>query len=61
VNIVSVNLAAKLGFLFQGIKPRTWLEQQRARQSITSYIIFWLVSLLALGILIYLRSHIPVA
>jgi len=60
VNIVSVNLAAKLGFLFQGIKPRTWLEQQRARQSITSYIIFWLVSLLALGILIYLRSHIPV-
>jgi len=58
VNIVSVNLAAKLSFLFLGIKPRTWLDQQRARQSITSYIVFWLVSLLALGTLVYLRSHI---
>ena len=58
VNIVSVNLAAKLGFLLLGIKPRTWLEQQRARQSITSYIFFWFITLLALGVLIYLRSHI---
>ena len=58
VNIVSVNLAAKLGFLFLGIKPRTWLEQQRARQSIASYIAFWLVTLLALGSLIYLRGQI---
>ncbi len=58
VNIVSVNLSAKLGFLFLGIKPRTWLDQQRARQSITSYIIFWFVSLLALATLIYLRGQI---
>ena len=58
VNIVSVNLAAKLGFLFLGIKPRTWLEQQRARQSMLSYITFWIISLLALGILIYLRGQI---
>ena len=58
VNIVSVNLAAKLGFLFLGIKPRTWLEQQRARQSIASYIAFWLVTLFALGSLIYLRGQI---
>ncbi len=60
VNIVSVNLAAKLGFLFLGIKPRTWLDQQRARQSITSYIIFWFISLLALGTLIYLRGRINI-
>ena len=60
VNIVSVNLAAKLGFLFLGIKPRTWLDQQRARQSITSYIIFWFVSLLALATLIYLRGKINI-
>lgn len=58
VNIASINLAAKLGFLFLGIKPRTWLEQQRARQSITSYIIFWFISLLALATLIYLRGQI---
>lgn len=61
VNIVSVNLAAKLGFLFLGIKPRTWLDQQRARQSIVSYIIFWLISLFALGTLIYLRSQINIS
>lgn len=60
VNIVSVNLAAKLGFLFLGIKPRTWIDQQRAKQSITSYIIFWVVILLVLTLLVYLRRHIPV-
>lgn len=58
VNVVSVNLAAKLGFLFLGIKPRSWLDQQRARQSVTSYIVFWMISLLALGSLIYLRGQI---
>jgi len=58
VNIVSINLSAKLGFLFLGIKPRTWLDQQRARQSITSYLIFWFISLFALGTLIYLRDQI---
>jgi len=58
VNVVSVNLAAKLGFLFLGIKPRTWLDQQAARQSITSYIAFWIISLVTLGVLITLRGQI---
>lgn len=60
VNVVSVNLAAKLGFLFMGIKPRTWLEQQRARQSMVLYIVFWALSLSILATLIYLRSQINV-
>ena len=59
VNIVCVNLSAKLGFLFMGIKPRTWLEQQRARQSMSSYILFWILSLCVLVMLIYLRNHLP--
>lgn len=59
VNIVCVNLSAKLGFLFLGIKPRTWLEQQRARQSMSSYILFWILSLCVLITLIYLRTHLP--
>ena len=29
VNIVAINLSAKLGFLIQGIKPRTWLEKKK--------------------------------
>lgn len=45
VNIVSVNLAAQLVLLFKGVKPRTWLEKQKARQSITINIIFWVVAL----------------
>lgn len=49
VNIVCLNLAAKLVFLSKGIKPRTWLEQQKARQSMGIYISIWLV---LLGILI---------
>ena len=58
VNIVCVNLAAKLGFLFMGIKPRTWLEQQRARQSMVSYISIWVILLIALTTLIYLRTRL---
>ncbi len=55
VNIVAVNLSAKLGFLIQGIKPRTWLEKQKAKQSMTSYIIIWVITLATLLFVIY--SH----
>ncbi len=53
VNIVCVNLAAKVVFLARGIKPRTWLEKQKARQSKALYMIFWLF---LLGVLIALMS-----
>lgn len=55
VNIVCVNLAAKISFLFRGIKPRTWLEKQKARQSMTLYIILWILTLAVLLVAIYLR------
>ncbi len=61
VNVVAVNLAAKLAFLVQGIKPRTWLEKQKARQSMTAYILFWIISLLILMVAIFLREEIPTA
>jgi len=48
VNIVSVNLAAKLVLIVRGVKPRTWLEKQKARQSMLAYIVFWVVTLLIL-------------
>ena len=41
VNIVCVNLAAKVVFLLRGIRPRTWLEKRKARQSITLYLLLW--------------------
>ena len=53
VNIVAINLSAKLGFLIQGIKPRTWLEKKKAKQSMQSYIIIWVLTLAVLLFVVY--------
>ena len=53
VNIVAVNLSAKLGFLIQGIKPRTWLEKEKAHQSMVSYILIWVITLAILLFVVY--------
>ncbi len=45
INVVCVNLSAKLAFIAKGVKPRTWIEKNKARQSVTVSVIFWLVSL----------------
>jgi uncharacterized hydrophobic protein (TIGR00341 family) len=57
VNVVCVNLSAKVTFLARGIKPRTGLEKQKARQSMTTYIVLWVVTLLILIVAIYLRHR----
>ena len=49
VNLVSVNLAAKLVLLLKGVKPRTWLDKQKARQSMLIYIVVWVISLAVLA------------
>lgn len=56
VNVVCVNLAAKVVFLSQGIKPRAWHEELKARQSMTVYLLLWAMSLLILLAVIYLRE-----
>jgi len=58
VNVVCVNLSAKIVFLARGLKPRTWLEIRKAKQSITAYMVFWFVSLLVLLVAIYLRGRV---
>ena len=55
VNIVCINLSAKLVFLFRGVKPRTWLEAHKAKQSILIYIATWIIMLAILVLAIYLR------
>lgn len=55
-NIVCVNLAAKLVFLVKGVKPRTWLEKKKAKQSMTVYILFWIASLATIVLIIFLRQ-----
>jgi uncharacterized hydrophobic protein (TIGR00341 family) len=55
VNIVCINLSAKLVFLLKGIQPRTWLETKKARQSRTLYLMVWITLLILLIVMIYLR------
>lgn len=56
INIVSVNLAAKLVFLAKGVKPRGWLDKRTARQSMAIYLLLWGVTLVVLVIAISLRA-----
>lgn len=56
VNIVCVNLASKLVFVFKKISPRTWLEKEKARRAMVIYVIGWIATLVALMIVIYLRQ-----
>ena len=56
VNVVCVNLASKLVFLVKGIRPRTWWQKEKARQSMATYLALWAVSLLVLLYAIYLWS-----
>jgi uncharacterized hydrophobic protein (TIGR00341 family) len=57
VNIVCINLSAKLVFLLKGIQPRTWLETRKARQSRTLYLMVWITLLILLIVMIYLRHR----
>ena len=43
-------------FALKGVRPRTWLEQKKARQSVTLNLVVWGLLLLALVALILLRS-----
>lgn len=56
VNIVCVNLSAKLTFLYKGVRPRTWYRQKKAGDAMRWYIVFWIISLLVLVAVMYLRD-----
>jgi len=58
VNVVCVLLAAKVVFLARGVKPRTWLENTRTKQSSALYLILWVVLLVGLIGIILVRGSI---
>ncbi len=58
VNIVCVILAAKLVFLSKGVKPRTWYERRKARQSSLLYGIVWAGLLATLLLVMYIRQQV---
>lgn len=57
INIVCVNLASKLVFFFKGVRPRTWVEKEKAKKAMVRYLLGWLLTLVALTIFIYIRSE----
>jgi len=57
VNLVCVNLAAKVTFWASGISPATHLERRRANQSMILYILLWVLSLAILVGAIYVRGR----
>ena len=58
VNVVCVNLAGVSVFALKGVRPRTWLEKKKARQSVTLNLVVWGISLVALIALILLRKQV---
>jgi len=55
LNIICVNLATKLVFLFKGIQPRAGHEKQRARRAMRIYVLGWVILLALLMLVIYAR------
>ena len=51
-NVVCVNLAGVATFLAQGVRPRAWWEEERARKSILIAVGICLVLLLILGVIL---------
>lgn len=57
INIVCVNLASNIAFLFKGIKPRTWFEKKKAKQSLIVVVLFWFIVLAVLIVAVKLRQE----
>lgn len=60
-NVICINLAAKLVFWAQDIRPRSWYGQKQAGAAMRNYLMFWGATLLLVVVFIYLRqTEIPV-
>jgi len=58
VNIVCVNLSANIVFLLRGVKPRTWIEKRKARQSLVLAVTMWAIMLAVLVAAIFLLREV---
>ena len=60
INVVCVNLASNLVFALKGIRPRRWLEREKARRATLIYILAWLIALIVLILAVYARQSLSV-
>ncbi|MBL1147105.1 MAG: TIGR00341 family protein [Pseudomonadota bacterium] len=58
INIICVNLAAKAVFTLKGIRPRTWYQRKKSKQSLRVSLFFWFSLLCVLIVLIYLWHNL---
>ncbi len=56
-NVICVNLAGIVTFLFQGVRPLTWWETQKAKKATRVAIGIWVLLLLALSGMILLSQN----
>jgi uncharacterized hydrophobic protein (TIGR00341 family) len=57
MNLICINLAGVTTFLVQGIRPATWLEEDRAMKATRNAIVLWAVLLATLiGLILLLRK-----
>jgi uncharacterized membrane protein len=59
VNVVCLNLSAKLVFLIRGVRPRTWWEKKKARRATVVYIAIWIFSMIILLTAFYAWQQMP--
>jgi len=60
INVVCVNLASNIVFFIKGIGPRTWWEKEKAKRAMSIYILVWLISVIILLCLIFVRQMLVV-
>jgi uncharacterized hydrophobic protein (TIGR00341 family) len=58
VNIVCVSLAAQIVFIIRGVRPRTWLEKTRAKQSVAVNLVIWIFMLAGLVVVIVMSDPV---
>ncbi len=54
INIICVNISAKLIFAYKGIRPRTWYKQKKSKQSVRLSLGLWVILLIISCILIFI-------
>jgi uncharacterized membrane protein len=60
INVVCVNLASNIVFFIKGIGPRTWWEKEKAKRAMSIYVLVWLISVIILLCLIFVRQMLVV-
>ncbi len=58
VNVVSINLAGVLTFIFQGIAPRTWWKAEKAKRAVRIAVALWILLLLLLAVMIFFEQKL---